>query len=158
MQVHNLEHQMNHANKDMARLNSLISSNKELATALEDKHFQLQQAVMSELKEQEAEAQTLENTVSECSRKKKELLSEVLETERQIMLWERKLQLDREMQELLDPTIGQVCSVVGAHMQHLHEVSNQLNEDGGVHAMGDAHAGRDWGHDKGDPQNGAQES
>jgi coiled-coil domain-containing protein 40 len=108
LQVHNLERQMNHANKDMAHLNSLISSNQELAAALEDKHFQLQQAVMCELKEQEAEAQTLENAVTECSTKKKELLSEVLETERQIMLWERKLQLDKEMQELLDPTVGQV--------------------------------------------------
>lgn len=101
---------MNHANKDMARLNSLISSNQQSATSLEDKYFQLQQSVMSELKDQEAEAKKLENDVDQCSAKKKELLSEVLETEREIMLWERKLQLDREMRELLDPTVGQVSS------------------------------------------------
>jgi coiled-coil domain-containing protein 40 len=110
LQVKNLERQMSHTNKDMARLNSLISSNQYTAASLEDKYFHLQQSVMSELKDQETEAKKLENEVAQCSAKKKELLSEVLETEREIMLWERKLQLDREMRELLDPTVGQVNS------------------------------------------------
>lgn len=110
---------MNHANKDMTRLNSLISSNTDLAAALEDKHFQLEYAVMAELKDQEAIAKQVESSIEECTTNKNELLSEVLETERQIMLWERKLQLDREMQQLLDPTVGQVgCP--------LHDVQNVL--------------------------------
>lgn len=99
---------MNHANQDMTRLNSLISTNTELAAALEDKHFHLEHAVMAELKDQEAAAKEVENSIEKCAINKKELLSDVLETERQIMLWERKLQLDREMQQLLDPTVGQV--------------------------------------------------
>jgi coiled-coil domain-containing protein 40 len=113
---------MNHANKDMVRLNSLISSNQNAASTLEDKYFQLQQAVMSELKDQEAEAKRLENEVTQCSAKKKELLSDVLETEREIMLWERKLQLDREMRELLDPNVGQVSSGQLLHMLERHEM------------------------------------
>lgn len=99
---------MNHANKDMTRLNSLISSNTDLATSLEDKHFHLEHAVMAELKDQEATAKQLEGLIETCTTHKKEVLAEVLETERQIMLWERKLQLDREMQQLLDPSVGQV--------------------------------------------------
>ena len=99
---------MNHANQDMTRLNSLISSNTELAVSLEEKHFHLEHAVMAELKDQEATAKQLEGSIEECTARKKQLLSEVLETERQIMLWERKLQLDREMQQLLDPSVGQV--------------------------------------------------
>lgn len=117
VQVHNLERQMNHTNKDMARLNSLISSNQNTAASLEDKYFHLQQSVMSELKDQEAEAKKLESDVDQCSAKKKELLSEVLETEREIMLWERKLQLDREMRELLDPTVGQVKITIDPYIE-----------------------------------------
>lgn len=30
-----------------------------------------------------------------------------MEAERQILLWERKITLEKEMQETLDPTIGQ---------------------------------------------------
>lgn len=101
---------MNHTNKDMARLNSLISTNQETSSSLEEKYFHLQQSVISELKDQETQAKKLEHDVEQCSAHKKELLSEVLETEREIMLWERKLQLDREMRELLDPTVGQVCT------------------------------------------------
>eukprot|EP00892_Ulva_mutabilis_P005312 jgi/Ulvmu1/3152/UM015_0192.1 len=119
-EISSLEKQMNHANKDMTRLNSLISSNTELAAALEDKHFHLEHAVMAELKDQEAAAKQLGNCIEECTTNKKELLSEVLEAERQIMLWERKLQLDREMQELLDPTVGQ--DVLGAMKKEIHRM------------------------------------
>lgn len=108
-QIATIERQMNHANKDMTRLNSLISSNTEIAASLEDKHFHLEHAVMAELKDQEATAKQLECSIEESTAHKKELLSQVLDTERQIMLWERKLQLDREMQQLLDPSVGQVC-------------------------------------------------
>jgi len=34
-------------------------------------------------------------------------LAEIVEAERQILLWERKIQLEKEMQDALDPTIGQ---------------------------------------------------
>lgn len=111
LKISMIERQMNHANKDMTRLNSLISSNLELAASLEDKHFHLEHAVMAELKDQEVAAKKLQGSIEECTGQKKTVLSQVLETERQIMLWERKLQLDKEMQELLDPSIGQVCHV-----------------------------------------------
>lgn len=34
-------------------------------------------------------------------------MAEIVEAERQILLWERKIQLEKEMQDALDPTIGQ---------------------------------------------------
>ena len=34
-------------------------------------------------------------------------MGEIVEAERQILLWERKITLEKEMQETLDPTIGQ---------------------------------------------------
>jgi hypothetical protein len=38
---------------------------------------------------------------------KAELMQEIQECERQILLWERKYQLEKEMQEALDPNVGQ---------------------------------------------------
>ena len=34
-------------------------------------------------------------------------MSEIVECERQILLWERKYQLEKDMQDTLDPTVGQ---------------------------------------------------
>ncbi len=34
-------------------------------------------------------------------------MGEIVEAERQILLWERKITIEKEMQETLDPTIGQ---------------------------------------------------
>lgn len=33
-------------------------------------------------------------------------MNEIVECERQILLWERKYQLEKEMQETLDPNVG----------------------------------------------------
>ena len=38
---------------------------------------------------------------------KADILAEIVEAERQILLWERKIQLEKEMQDALDPNIGQ---------------------------------------------------
>ncbi len=34
-------------------------------------------------------------------------MNEIVQCERQILLWERKYQLEKEMQEALDPNVGQ---------------------------------------------------
>ena len=39
--------------------------------------------------------------------KKSDLLAEIVESERQILLWDRKIKLEKEMQETLNPEVGQ---------------------------------------------------
>ena len=63
---------------------------------------------MEELKEMERESIGLQASINEVSLDKAALLDEVLETERQALLWEKKIQLDKETREALDPTIGQL--------------------------------------------------
>lgn len=48
------------------------------------------------------------------------MLSEIIEAEREIMLWERKIQLEREMHEVLDPEAGQ--DVVSAMKKEIHRM------------------------------------
>lgn len=55
----------------------------------------------------EREAIKLEINIDKIREEKADLMNEIVECERQILLWERKYQLEREMQEALDPNVGQ---------------------------------------------------
>jgi len=59
------------------------------------------------LKELENETIKLEDQITKLKESKAEILAEIVEAERQILLWKRKTQLEQEMQEALDPDIGQ---------------------------------------------------
>ena len=54
----------------------------------------------------ENESIKLENQISQLKDQKADVLAEIVEAERQILLWERKITLEKEMQETLDPTYG----------------------------------------------------
>lgn len=49
----------------------------------------------------------MQSSIEEGVRQKRDILADIVETERQIMLWERKIELEKEMQEMLDPTVGE---------------------------------------------------
>ena len=55
----------------------------------------------------EKEAIKLEVNIDKIREEKAELMNEIVECERQILLWERKYQLEKQMQEALDPNVGQ---------------------------------------------------
>lgn len=59
------------------------------------------------MKELENQSIRLENSIASLKESKADILAEIVEAERQILLWERKIQLEKEMQDALDPTIGQ---------------------------------------------------
>ncbi len=52
---------------------------------------------------------------------KRDTLAEIVEAERQIMLWERKIALEKEMAEVMDPTVGQ--DVVGEMKKEIHRMT-----------------------------------
>jgi hypothetical protein len=58
------------------------------------------------LRDLEAESVRLENHISKLKDNKAQVLADIVEMERQILLWDRKIQLEKEMQDALDPTIG----------------------------------------------------
>ena len=60
------------------------------------------------MKELESEPIELENGIERLKDDKAVILSEIVEAERQILLWERKTQLEKEMQQTIDPNVGQV--------------------------------------------------
>merc|ERR1711920_288913 len=64
--------------------------------------------------------------VSKVKEEKNDMTSEILEAERQVLLWERKITLEKEMQEALDPNVGQADS--SAMKKEIHRMELRLDQ------------------------------
>lgn len=74
---------------------------------LNNENFNLENDFVEKLKRLEVDSVGIESKVDKLRDEKAALLDEIVEAEKQICLWERKIQLEREMQETIDPSIGQ---------------------------------------------------
>ena len=92
--------------KDVSKLNSLISNNHEQETELQATNFIIEVDCVEELKSSERECVSLQSSINETRTAKSNLRDEIMEMERQALLWEKKIQLDKETREALDPSVG----------------------------------------------------
>lgn len=83
-------------------------------------NFNIENEFKQKLKELENESIKLENQIATLKEEKADILAEIVEAERQILLWERKIQLEKEMQDALDPNIGQ--SEIVAMKKEIHRM------------------------------------
>lgn len=75
--------------------------------------FTMETDFAEKLKELQRNSEQMEKDIVECKEQKNQLLEDILEAERQVMLWEKKILLEKETQEALDPEYGQ-AEVAGA--------------------------------------------
>ncbi|KAG1659381.1 hypothetical protein FOA52_007844 [Chlamydomonas sp. UWO 241] len=111
---------------DLQRVNALIAQNSSAREALREDNFNLENKVMADLRGMETEAASLSGQIDMTRHSKRDVLAEIVETERQIMLWERKIMLEKEMAAVLDPTVGQ--DVVGEMKREIHRMELRLGE------------------------------
>lgn len=93
--------------KDVSKLNVLISQNHAQESELQNANYSLELSCIEELKDMEKESVNLQTAINESRNAKNKMLDEIIEEERQALLWEKKIQLDKETREALDPTVGQ---------------------------------------------------
>ncbi|CAM9524464.1 unnamed protein product, partial [Ectocarpus fasciculatus] len=93
--------------KDVAKLNVLISSNNVQENSLVNDNFALETSCMEELKQLEKESIGHTSQIEELKRAKESLTDQIVDVERQALLWEKKIQLHKETKEALDPSVGQ---------------------------------------------------
>lgn len=93
--------------KDIAKLNTFISSNHEEEGHLQTQNYIIEHDFVEELKLMERDSMALQAIISDTKIKKAHLLDEIMEMERQALLWEKKIQLDKETRDALDPSVGQ---------------------------------------------------
>ncbi|KAJ3127462.1 Coiled-coil domain-containing protein 40 [Nowakowskiella sp. JEL0407] len=91
---------------DMVKINALLSKHATIQSALEENNLGLEQEFRAKLKIAEVESVRLENMVDQLKSEKEQALQGLLEAERQMMLWEKKIQLAKETQAALDPNVG----------------------------------------------------
>lgn len=96
--------------KNITKVNNLISSNHEAAVQLENSNYVLEMECVEELKEIEKKSVAMQSEIQSLKTSKQTILDEIVEAERQLLLWEKKIQLDKETREALDPTVGQAES------------------------------------------------
>mgnify|MGYP000991446052 CR=1 FL=1 len=107
----------------MNKLNDLIYQNNERQEKLTNDNFNIEMEFKQKLKEMENESIKLENQITQLKEQKSDILADIIDAEKQILLWERKYQLEKEMQDALDPTIGQTEIV--AMKKEIHRMQLQ---------------------------------
>ncbi|KAJ1563005.1 Coiled-coil domain-containing protein 40 [Cladochytrium tenue] len=102
------EHQRNIRNlqNGMVKINTLLSKQSRIQTVLAENNLGLEQEFRGRLKEAELESLHTEARIEELREEKRKTLDSLVETERQLMLWEKKIQLAKETQAALDPNVG----------------------------------------------------
>merc|ERR1719450_1650765 len=68
----------------------------------------------------------MERQVERVKDDKAQMTQDILEAERQVLLWERKITLEKEMQEALDPNVGQADS--SAMKKEIHRMELRLEQ------------------------------
>ncbi|KAJ3106963.1 Coiled-coil domain-containing protein 40 [Phlyctochytrium planicorne] len=91
---------------DMVKINTLLSKQSQVQSVLEENNLGLEQEFRARLKTAELESIRMETRIDELRAEKEKALQGLVEAERQIMLWEKKIQLAKETQAALDPNIG----------------------------------------------------
>ena len=110
---------------EMNKLNDLIYQNNDRQEKLTNDNFNIEMEFKQKLKEMENESIKLENQITQLKEQKSDILIDIIDAEKQILLWDRKFRLEKEMQDALDPTIGQTEIV--AMKKEIHRMQLQYD-------------------------------
>jgi len=125
-EIKELENAMKHLRFDMDRMNGAIVKSDGRTKELGNHNSMMETEFVAKLKEIEAQCLSMEASVGQVKEEKAGMTQDILEAERQVLLWERKIALEKEMQEALDPNVGQ--SESGAMVKEIHRMELRLDQ------------------------------
>ncbi|XP_032845849.2 coiled-coil domain-containing protein 40 isoform X2 [Tyto alba] len=102
-----IEHHMRNMSNDLTKLNVLINKNNNSFEELQYGNIITENEFVRSLKAAEKESIEMQERHSQLSEEKDRLLNSLVEAEHQIMLWEKKIQLTKEMRAAVDSETGQ---------------------------------------------------
>ncbi|XP_061626038.1 coiled-coil domain-containing protein 40-like isoform X1 [Phyllopteryx taeniolatus] len=110
--LHRDESEVEKSNKmlqrDLLKLNTLLSKNAQLRHALEQENAVMETEFLHKLKEAERESLEMEAKLEKTQEEKEKLLSSLVEAERQIMLWEKKTHVMKETRLVVQEGQGEI--------------------------------------------------
>ncbi|NXR00108.1 CCD40 protein, partial [Sagittarius serpentarius] len=101
-----IERHMRNMSNDLIKLNVLINKNNSNFEELQYGNIITENEFVRSLKAAEKESVEMQERHSQLTEEKERLLNSLVEAEHQIMLWERKIQLTREMRAAVDSESG----------------------------------------------------
>jgi len=125
-EIRNIKLSLKNLGSEMNKLNDGIAKNTTAETKLSHENFNIQSEFVEKLKELEKSNVKLEVDIDSLKQEKAELLQSIVEAERQFLLWERKMQLEKEIQEALDPEFGQ--SEIKELQKEIHRMELRLED------------------------------
>lgn len=125
-EIKRIQNALKNFENDMNKLNDFLADNFDKAMNLQNDNINIDSEFIQKLKELEKDSVKLEVDIDRLKESKAELLSDIVESERQILLWERKIQLEKEMQEKLDPNFGQ--SEIKNLKKQIHLLELQIDD------------------------------
>ena len=105
---------------EMSKINQLLADNATKQQGLADDNYIMEHEFVMRLKELESEAVSSEQAIVALKEQKEGLLLDVTEAEKQVMLLEKKIALERETQSALDPEVG--AAEVRAMEREIHRM------------------------------------
>ncbi|NXD41772.1 CCD40 protein, partial [Copsychus sechellarum] len=102
-----VERHMKNMSNDLIKLNMLINKNKSSVEELQNGRIVTENEFVQSLKAAEKEAVEMHERHNQLTEEKERLLNGLVEAEHQILLWEKKMQLAKEMREATDALLEQ---------------------------------------------------
>uniref|UniRef100_A0A2K5P791 Coiled-coil domain 40 molecular ruler complex subunit n=1 Tax=Cercocebus atys TaxID=9531 RepID=A0A2K5P791_CERAT len=121
-----IEHHMKDLDNDLKKLNVLMNKNRCSSEELEQNNRVTENEFVRSLKDSERETIKMQDKLNQLSEEKATLLNQLVEAEHQIMLWEKKIQLAKEMRSSVDSEIGQ--TEIRAMKGEIHRMKVRLGQ------------------------------
>ncbi|NXY76669.1 CCD40 protein, partial [Glareola pratincola] len=102
-----IERHMRSMSNDLIKLNVLINKNNSSFEELQHGNIIIENEFVRALKAAEKESVEMQERHSQLTEEKERLLNSLVEAEHQIMLWEKKIQLAKEMRAAVESETGQ---------------------------------------------------
>jgi chromosome segregation ATPase len=111
MELQELKRGVESMHTETARINTLIAKNTELREKLAAQASGAEQDFVAELHAMQEQSIRNDAQIKAIRTEKDELRDSIVDLQRQIGLWERKLEVERETQKALDPSVGQASAL-----------------------------------------------
>jgi len=105
--IKDLQRRVRHLHTSMRKVNELINKYCQSEASLGNTIFCAEGEFTGRLRDLELESVGMEGTAARIRAEKDEVLNQIVEAEKEILLWEKKIQLAKETQEALNPEYGQ---------------------------------------------------
>nr|KAF6295263.1 coiled-coil domain containing 40 [Myotis myotis] len=102
-----MERHMKDLDNDLRKLNLLLSRNRSSSEGLQQANLLAESQFLHALKAAERETIEMQDKLEQLNQEKMSLLNRLVEAEHQILLWEKKIQLAKEMRASVDSETGQ---------------------------------------------------